>query len=667
MQRALQFRTTSRRRDAADGRSGEPPSADRFHGRIGAEALALLVALLAALLLPPGVAAAAEVAFDVAPRVTTIGRPVRLRIEVSGAAQHDRPELPAIPGATVESAMPRSMTSMSIVNGRTTRTQSVTYEFSITPTAAGTLTIPEVAFVADGRRHAYGPVDVVVIPPRSDDRLRVEVFAEPEEVFVGQGVKLLLRVWVKRHVDARLSLRIPAAAMWQLLDADCKWGIFEPVVRPYLLHRQAPRSTVRTLASSGEEYDVFEFERRIWPLRPGPLDVGEIQVRIDYPTRLEQSRDFFDPGLRVAASDPLVAAPPPVTATVLALPEDGRPEAFRGAVGRFEIRSEVRPVDVAVGEPMTLAVTIVDRTVGGADLSTLAPPPLSAQEDLVADFRVASDPLAGDVQGWMKTFTTTIRPLRDDIVEVPPIEFAFFDPVERAYRAIRSAGLPIAVAPGAPFAFDEHSLADAMRGDRSRTTPAPATKPILNELDLDRLLAVRSARPGAGFVAAIALPPALFTAFALWWARRSADERDPARVRRRRARSSALSALTPGATPSAIRGALVDYLADLSGMPPGAMTSDEAEECARSLGCAAEGMAALRSLLHRCDAAAFAGARDEASEALRAEARAWVESQRPAGQPSPRRAAAPAEARERTFEIHGGRGDRERPEREPTR
>lgn len=594
--------------------------------------LTLVLALFVPLLSGASQANAAEVLFDITPRSTTVGRPIRVTVDVKNAGEHDTPSLPRLENAIVESQTPRSMTSMSIVNGRTTRMQSVTYVFLVTPTAEGTLEIPEIAVTADGKRFASPPATIQVEAPRSDDRFIVELSAEPDEVFVGQGVKLTMRIWIRPYVDSRYALRIRASDMWRLLEADCRWGVFESVIRPILLQQQTPRSMVRTRTSldgDAGEYDVFEFERRIWPLRPGEIDAGEIVLRLSYPTRLEQSRDLFDPGLRVAAADSLVAVPKPLNARVLPLPDEGRPPEFRGAVGRFELRSEVRPTDVAVGEPMTLAVTVLDRTPGGADLSTLSPPPLSTQEDLLNDFRVASDPLAGDVQGWMKSFTTTIRPLRDDVSEVPPIRFAYFDPAERRYREVESDAVAVSVAPGSPLDLD--GMVD-LRGDedaeRTRTTPNRESGPMVNETDRSQLFAVTTPGSGAVFIAAAAAPPLLFTAFALWWARRRSDLRDPLRRRRRHARRSALGALAPGASSSQVRTALVEFLADLEGLPPGAMTTAEAMACAERLGCPAEARERLAALLDRCDRHSFAPGGD-LDASLVDEARAWIESQRP--------------------------------------
>jgi len=124
---------------------------------------------------------------------------------------------------------------------------------------------------------------------------------------------------------------------------------------------------------------------------------------------------------------PVSVTPEFSSVQVRALPQEGRPANFRGAVGNFVVHAQAKPTQVAVGDPVTLTVTVVDLSQDGTTLQTLQPPVID-QASLGGEFRVPSDPLAGSVDGNAKTFTQTIRPLSAKLTQVPPIEFSYFDP-----------------------------------------------------------------------------------------------------------------------------------------------------------------------------------------------------------------------------------------------
>lgn len=564
--------------------------------------------------------AAGTATFDLAPRETYVGSPITLRVEVRNASQHDAPETPDVPGATVDAQSPQRSSFTSIVNGRRTDLVTVVYVYRITPRGPGELVVPSVAVTVDKRRFASEPTTVVVKPAQSDDRFIVEVASTLNDPWVGQSINLTLQLWIKPYVDQRMSIRVPPETMWELIDEASEWGVFEPEVRALRQRRQAP-ATVRRDRPGDDgkniEYYVLEIPKRVFPARPGPIDVGDIAIRMRYPRRLEERRSLFGNDLVIADSTPVIATLRPPSIAVRALPEAGRPAAFRGAVGQFELSASATPRDAAVGEPIDLSLTVLDRTIGGADLESLAPPPVATQPDVVADFRVATDLLAGEVQGWTKTFTQTIRARRDDVTRIPPIAFAYFDPKVGAYRIARSAPIGVEISPAT--GIDPTSIVDA-RGVGASGEPEPdqtaETGLVANELDAARLLRPQALALGPVAVGTAVLPPLAFIALLAWRVVRRRDERDPAGARRRRARRLTrhrLSSLRATDGVAAIRTALADCIADCANLPPGGLTVEETVRAAQSIDLDAGRCAELRRIMTCCDAAEYA--RDATSSA----------------------------------------------------
>ena len=90
---------------------------------------------------------------------------------------------------------------------------------------------------------------------------------------------------------------------------------------------------------------------------------------------------------------------------------------------------------------MTLNIGIA----GTGPMELVQAPPLIEMSSLTADFKVADESLAGFVKDDTKVFSTTIRPRRDGITEIPPIRFSFFDPEAERYETVMSDPIAITV------------------------------------------------------------------------------------------------------------------------------------------------------------------------------------------------------------------------------
>ena len=134
----------------------------------------------------------------------------------------------------------------------------------------------------------------------------------------------------------------------------------------------------------------------------------------------------FGPQLTVESVRPIVADAKVEPIDVLEIPTAGRPADYRGAVVKYHIVTEASPIDVKAGDPIKLLVGIA----GTGPMELVQAPPLAELPALTTDFKVPNEPLAGYVQGDRKVFSTTIRPRKEGITEIPA------DPVQ----LLRSGG-----------------------------------------------------------------------------------------------------------------------------------------------------------------------------------------------------------------------------------
>ncbi|MFG0317258.1 MAG: hypothetical protein ACF8XB_08300, partial [Planctomycetota bacterium JB042] len=251
----------------------------------------------------------------------------------------------------------------------------------------------------------------------------------------------------------------------------------------------------------------------------------------------------------------------PAVVRVRPLPDDGRPSAFAGAVGRFPLAATAEPRALAVGETLRVVVTID----ADGDVEPGAPPPLALGDGLhVLGRRDEVDDVG------RRTVTIDATPTRGDVAAVEAIRFAWFDPEAGAYRTVETASIPLAVeGPSGPVATRTDAEAEADGGAASEPPSTVRAIPGVNDLvdvrpvsvaiDLEAVsvgaLSWRVGWIGGGVV----LPWSIGLAFLLAWRARERRRRDPAGFRARRAADAFRATVRrPGADPVA---AFESYLA----------------------------------------------------------------------------------------------------------
>lgn len=494
---------------------------------------------------------------------------VIFRIEVRNAREHTPPVISAIDGLTIESAgTPSRSSKLLIMNGRREQTTTITYAFRITPKRVGTYTIPPIEIQIDGRTQSTEPHTMVVHNSETGDLLFAEIACEADRAYVGQAVEITLKVWVRPFADRSIPYRFTEADMWQQFSRQTNWGMFAERLEELGQNSQRPggQEVLRKDEQGvSRAYLLYEIDHTIYPKRPGQIDPGDVRVVINYPTKVQVGRsgmfgnDFFGPSLfdqlsgrrsiQIAASRPIAVAAslPPIE--VLDVPSDGRPADYRGAVGNYRFLVQADPKNVRVGDPINLKMVVQ----GDGPMELVEAPPLSSIPELTRDFKIDAQALAGFVQDDAKLFTTSIRPLREDVTEIPALPFSYFDPEAQAYRTDYSQPIPIAVAMGESLSLDS-----IVARRKPTSVPTDATESANSDiLPLEAMLeqvdAPRSYRPLFSSWLPFVLAPLGCLAYVLWWKR---DQISLPFARRSDPCQSAIQAVQEATTASQIRDAL---------------------------------------------------------------------------------------------------------------
>jgi hypothetical protein len=220
-------------------------------------------------------------------------------------------------------------------------------------------------------------------------------------------------------------------------------------------------------------------------------------------------------------------------------------------------------------------MTVRDVSDRPADLHTLAAPALHQVDALTADFQVPEDRPGGLVSGRSKTFTQSIRPLRDDIDVIEPVPFSFFNPDTGAYETVFGPPIPIAVRTGRTLrANDLTGLPATNQAEASNLTSVHGGL-LANVTDPKQLLQQESAPSTFWLLAIVIVPPLVFVGTASTRRLSLQAQANPDRVRARRAHKKATLQLnTAGDDAAGVAQAIATLVCDRLNLPQGMMRAD---------------------------------------------------------------------------------------------
>ena len=140
----------------------------------------------------------------------------------------------------------------------------------------------------------------------------------------------------------------------------------------------------------------------------------------------------------------ITVSSPPTGLTVLALPAEGQPPDFSGAVGTFKIASDISSTTAATGDPLTLRM----RVTGSGNFDRVDSSMLE-HVDQWKTYPPKSSFTPGDAVGYKgeKDFEQPLIASRPGAQTLPGLSFSYFDPNTRRYETARSSPLAVTISP----------------------------------------------------------------------------------------------------------------------------------------------------------------------------------------------------------------------------
>lgn len=406
----------------------------------------------------PGPATAPPViTASVSPTILTMGRNANLIYQIEAPGIPPRievyPQRIAVDGLIIEYSGSAQRLRMS--NG--VRERTVELRYRVEPQAPGEYTIPPQRFRIDGQDVLTQPVILTVMgEPEGITSLEplLQLSVARTEVWKGEPVPVQVTLLVHN------SMQPHPPVMPQIVGTDFVFNRFD----------RAQHLDLTEI--NGELWRSFGMESVVTALHAGELTLGPAEIKAEFSMPFEGRRDQF--GRVPPTRRTLNLRSNTIAMKVKALPEEGRPEGFTGAVGEFEIEATASPVQLNAGDPV--AVEILVSGVGSFD--QIQPP----KPETLDGWRPYDPRVTQENRGWgtefgQMAFTQVLVP-EGTVSEVPPYVLHYFDPKTGRYVTKKSRPIALTI----EGTFEPPPAADS--GIRDFFSGGSATPPVEEGADI---------------------------------------------------------------------------------------------------------------------------------------------------------------------------------------
>ena len=384
---------------------------------------------------------------------------------------------------------PNQQSSISIVNGK--RDQSIAIGFYLKPKGTGKYVIGPATARADGKDYHTQPLTVQVTNASSSNsssssqgNISLSPFGNmnfdfPAEPTVHRFDDYILKPGenVNDKVQKNLFMKLDVS------KPTCYVG--QPIVASYKLYTRLRSESVVTSAPSfngfsvsdielannnsvkvekynGRDYNVYTLRKvQLYPLQSGTVTLDPVVadntvtfLRSDY-AGTQKGDLFFDMLQDFANSsspensvvqEHVTLKSKPVDITIKPLPEENKPQDFKGAVGNYKIAATLEKKNITTDDAGNLKINLA----GEGNIHLINAPKITwpnGVDGYEAKVTDAIDKFSVPMRG-NKTFTYPFTVSKGGNYTIPSISFSYFDPVSEKYNTLQTQPLTVTVTRG---------------------------------------------------------------------------------------------------------------------------------------------------------------------------------------------------------------------------
>jgi hypothetical protein len=358
---------------------------------------------------------------------------------------------------------PNTSTSSSVqyINGNMTQSFTMTYTFIVQAVQEGDVTISPASVTVNGKKYNSNPVNIKVIKSSAaqqgtkpntdqagssegvlqDDDVYIKAFLDNNSPYLGEQLIITYKIYTKvpiTNLGMQKSPSYPGFWSKNLMEDNSKF-------------RQS------TQVINGEEYIVADIAKyALFPQKSGILTIESVEMECNAQLRVQSSKRRSNDPFESFFNDPFfnrnvknvktTLTSKPIKINVKPLPQQGKPESFKGAVGEFTFKSEIDKNDLSANDALTLNVSISGR--GNIELIT------SPEVHFPPDFETYEPKIKSNIQSTLsgisgsKSFEYLAIPRASGDFKIDPVKFSYFNPKDGKYYTFSSGELKISVEKG---------------------------------------------------------------------------------------------------------------------------------------------------------------------------------------------------------------------------
>lgn len=343
---------------------------------------------------------------------------------------------------------PNQSTSMQIINGVVSA--SLSYSYILLPNTTGSFTIGSASIEYDGDSFKTEPISVTIVKgtakPKEENKqsvpdaeiaqnLFIRTVVDKNRAYLGEQVTVTYKLYTRLNIAAQMSVS-------KLPQYQGFWA--EEI-------ETSPNISFTTEVVDGKQFSVGILKRAaLFPTQLGTLEVTPFELNV--PVRIQRKRnpnniwdDFFGDPFGRGETIEYLARSNTTKIEVLPLPENGKPDSFKGAVGNFDFNVFLDKSETVTNEPISVKMKINGR----GNIKLLEMPSF----DLPTGFE-RYDPKINEqinrtgIISGSKEAEYLFVPRIAGIREIKPIEFSFFDPSKKSYVTLKSQPFNINIKQG---------------------------------------------------------------------------------------------------------------------------------------------------------------------------------------------------------------------------
>jgi BatD DUF11 like domain len=423
------------------------------------------------------------------PKEITLGESARLTITNLGTDSRP-PPLPVVAGLQFEVIAHTHQFEMT--SGTTLPSSSMVVQ--VTPQIAGTFTIPPVTPSAQslvlhvkadhGASGSTGPgnTNYMIRPPvqaiapkhgglqLTDGAAFVRLNLPKRDVFVGESVPVDIEVGVRAGFVTSLN------------------GLPTLHGGEFTLNNLSHQPDREEKVIDDKHFTMLTWHSALAAVKPGlfRLDVETpLTVKISTRPKGDSALDELlgDPFLQnyfgATVSKQITVSSPSTDLKVLPVPSDGRPADFTGAVGSFNVSTDITPLTAAAGDPLTVRL----RVSGAGNFDRVSSEMFKHLDDWKTYPPKASFQ-ASDAVGYRgeKTFEQPVIAPKPGAHTLPALAFSYFDPVARRFQTAVSTPITVNVASALADAAPAANAAGLAQANASSLVPPRPDHPASGAL-----------------------------------------------------------------------------------------------------------------------------------------------------------------------------------------